>query len=108
MDLSPDFRDLLEELARDAVECAIVGGYAVAFRGRPRATNDIDILLDEDVERGARSLEGRSVSPDSTVLANKLAERQAARRSEEPYADDELRELLLAGAGGLHRDARGG
>ena len=47
MDLAPDFRirEMLEELARDAVEAVIVGGYAVAFHGRPRATKDIDIVL---------------------------------------------------------------
>lgn len=43
MDLHPDFRDLLEELAHSAVEFLVVGGYAVAFHGRPRATKDIDI-----------------------------------------------------------------
>ncbi len=59
MDLPPDFRDLLEELARDAVELLLVGGYAVAFHGRPRATKDIDILLGGEranLERAARAL----------------------------------------------------
>jgi hypothetical protein len=42
MDLPVDFRELLEELARGAVEAVLVGGYAVAFHGRPRATKDID------------------------------------------------------------------
>jgi hypothetical protein len=37
VDLPPDFRDLLEELARDAVEYLVVGGYAVA-RGRRRTS----------------------------------------------------------------------
>jgi predicted nucleotidyltransferase len=32
----------LEELARDSVDFVIVGGYAVAFHGHPRATKDID------------------------------------------------------------------
>ncbi|MBX3207706.1 MAG: nucleotidyltransferase [Labilithrix sp.] len=59
MDLPPDFRDLLEELARDAVEFLLVGGYAVAFHGRPRATKDIDILLGGEpanLERAARAI----------------------------------------------------
>ena len=46
MDLPPDFRELLEELALDAVEFLLIGGYAVAFHGRPRATKDIDIFLE--------------------------------------------------------------
>lgn len=45
MDLPPDFRDLLEEFASAKVEFALVGGFAVAFHGRPRATTDIDLLL---------------------------------------------------------------
>ena len=45
MDLAPDFRDLLEELARGSVEFVVVGGYAAAFHGRPRATKDIDVVL---------------------------------------------------------------
>ena len=59
MDLPPDFRELLEELARDAVEFLLIGGYAVAFHGRPRATKDIDIFLEgsaANLERAARAL----------------------------------------------------
>jgi predicted nucleotidyltransferase len=59
MDLPSDFKELLEELARDGVEFLLVGGYAVAFHGRPRATKDIDILLEggeENLRRAARAL----------------------------------------------------
>lgn len=59
MDLPPDFKELLEELVRDAVEFLLIGGYAVAFHGRPRATKDIDILLEgsvENLERASRAL----------------------------------------------------
>ena len=71
MDLPPDFRELLEELARDAVEFLVVGGYAVAFHGRPRATKDIDILLEssrENLDRAARALT-RFGAPEQTVGA---------------------------------------
>lgn len=59
MDLPSDFKELLEELARDGVEFLLVGGYAVAFHGRPRATKDIDLLLEggeENLRRAARAL----------------------------------------------------
>lgn len=59
MDLPPDFRDLLEEFARAEVGAVLVGGYAVAFHGRPRATKDIDLLLTGDaanLERAAVAL----------------------------------------------------
>ena len=55
MDLPPDFRDLLEELGRAEAEHVLVGGYAVAFHGRPRATKDIDIVLRGDAENLARA-----------------------------------------------------
>ncbi len=59
MDLPPDFKELLEAFAQEAVESVIVGGYAVAFHARPRATKDIDILLAggaQNLERAARAL----------------------------------------------------
>lgn len=59
LDLPPDFRDLLEEFARAEVAAVLVGGYAVAFHGRPRATKDIDLLLTGDsvnLERAATAL----------------------------------------------------
>lgn len=40
MDLSQDFRDLLEAFAAHGVEYLLVGGYAVAFHGRPRFTEE--------------------------------------------------------------------
>ena len=45
MDLPPDFKELLAEFARSGVEAILVGGYAVAYHGRPRATKDIDLVL---------------------------------------------------------------
>jgi hypothetical protein len=46
VDLPPDFRELLAEFARSGVEAVLVGGYAVAFHGRPRATKDIGLVLE--------------------------------------------------------------
>lgn len=45
IDLPDDFRDLLVELARAQAEFVVVGGYAVAFHGNPRATKDLDVLV---------------------------------------------------------------
>ena len=39
----PDFVDLLSALSEAEARFLIVGGYAVALHGRPRATKDIDI-----------------------------------------------------------------
>lgn len=47
MDALPDdFRDMLVELADAGARFMVVGGYAVAYHGHPRATKDIDIWVD--------------------------------------------------------------
>jgi hypothetical protein len=43
--LNADFRDLLECLEHEGVEYVLVGAYALAFHGAPRATGDIDVLV---------------------------------------------------------------
>jgi hypothetical protein len=55
VDLPVDFKDLLAEFARSGVEAALVGGYAVAFHGRPRTTKDIDLLLEGSSANLARA-----------------------------------------------------
>jgi hypothetical protein len=43
--LNEDFRDLLVLLADEGAEFLVVGAYAVAFHGAPRATGDLDVLV---------------------------------------------------------------
>jgi hypothetical protein len=43
--MNPDFRDLLACFDRAGVEYVVVGAYALAFHGVPRATGDIDVLV---------------------------------------------------------------
>jgi hypothetical protein len=45
MDLHPDFKDLLAEFARSEVKYAVLGGYAVGYHAKPRATKDLDLLV---------------------------------------------------------------
>lgn len=57
--LNPDFRDMLAEFNVAAVEYLVVGGYAVAHYGYPRATGDMDFWIrrsPENAERVLRSL----------------------------------------------------
>jgi hypothetical protein len=63
VDLPPDFRELLEEFEREAVELVLVGGYAVAFHARPRATKDIDLVLHGSPENLARARVRRRSEP---------------------------------------------
>ena len=58
--LNPDFRDLLVALGRENVEYVLVGAYALAFHGAPRATGDIDVFVrptPENAERTWRALQ---------------------------------------------------
>ncbi|TSA25897.1 hypothetical protein D4R71_04475 [bacterium] len=50
MNIQQDFEELLELLIEHKVKYLIVGGYAVAFHGYPRFTNDIDIFYEMSEE----------------------------------------------------------
>lgn len=52
--LSQDFLDLLREFSAADVRFMIVGGYAVAFHGRPRATKDLDVWVEASKENAPR------------------------------------------------------
>jgi predicted nucleotidyltransferase len=45
IDLPPDFKEFLRLLSDRRVEYLLIGGYAVAYHGYPRATADIDIWI---------------------------------------------------------------
>lgn len=58
--LNPDFRDMLSVFCDEQVEFMVVGAYALAFHGFPRATGDIDIWIrrsEENAERVWRALQ---------------------------------------------------
>lgn len=44
INLPPDFREFLRLRNEHQVEYLLIGGYAVAYHGDPRATADMDIL----------------------------------------------------------------
>ncbi len=52
--LPSDFRDMLVELSRAGADFVVIGGYAVAFHGHPRATKDIDVLVRATPANAAR------------------------------------------------------
>jgi predicted nucleotidyltransferase len=57
--LNKDFRDILSAFCEEKVEFMLVGAYAVAAHGLPRATGDIDLWIkssDENAERVWRAL----------------------------------------------------
>src|ERR1700744_2458440 len=46
MTLDKDFEDFVVLLNKHKVDYMVVGGYALAFHGKPRHTGDLDIWID--------------------------------------------------------------
>ncbi len=54
MDLNIDFRDMLLALNEVEAEYLVVGAYAVAAHGHPRATGDLDIWVNPNLQNAHR------------------------------------------------------
>ena len=52
--LPQDFKDFLKLLDAEGVEYLLIGGYAVAYHGYPRATEDIDIWIASSLQNAQR------------------------------------------------------
>lgn len=52
--MNPDFVDLLRAFVDHDVRFLIVGAYALALHGRPRATGDLDVWVDATPENARR------------------------------------------------------
>jgi predicted nucleotidyltransferase len=50
--LNATLHDIAEFLKVQGIAFALIGGLAVAVRGEPRSTLDVDIIIDCDVEQG--------------------------------------------------------
>ncbi len=58
--LNPDYRDMLSAFEEESVEYLVVGAYALAAHGAPRATGDLDLWIrpsPENADRAFRALE---------------------------------------------------
>jgi hypothetical protein len=58
--MNPDFVDLLRAFIAADVRFLIVGAYALALHGRPRATGDLDVWIDATPENAARVMSALS------------------------------------------------
>jgi hypothetical protein len=56
--MNPDFTDLLRAFTAADVRFLIVGAYALAVHGRPRATGDLDVWVDATPENAPRVMRG--------------------------------------------------
>jgi hypothetical protein len=52
--MNPDFVDLLRAFIAAEVRFLIVGAYALALHGRPRATGDLDVWIEATPQNAAR------------------------------------------------------
>jgi hypothetical protein len=52
--LNPDYRDMLSAFADAEVEYLVVGAYALAAHGHPRATGDIDLWVRPTLKNAKR------------------------------------------------------
>lgn len=96
MDLPPDFKDLLVEFERAGVRAVVVGGYAVAFHGRPRATKDIDLVLDgspENLTRVATALDAFGAPPHVVEMARAMGPEEIVFLGQPPLRIDLLRTI---------------
>ena len=55
--MNPDFVDLLRAFGDAEVRFMVVGAYALAVHGRPRATGDLDVWIDATPQNGARVMQ---------------------------------------------------
>ena len=58
--MNQDFVDLLRAFAGADVRFLIVGAYALALHGRPRATGDLDVWIDATPENAPRVMSALS------------------------------------------------
>ena len=88
--LNPDYRDILSLFAAEGVEYLVVGAYALAAHGHPRATGDIDLWVrpafDHMNQRGA--LRAVKLGWGARSLARNEPVRTFRVKPHDPITDD--------------------
>jgi predicted nucleotidyltransferase len=101
--LNPDFREMLSCLRDEGVEFIVVGAYALAAHGLPRATGDIDIWVRNSSENARRVMSALSkfgapmseLSEDDFTAADRVVQ----------FGVEPCRIDLLTGIDGVEFDA---
>lgn len=94
MELHPDFSDLLAAFVAARVRFVLLGGYAVSFHGKPRATKDMDLLVSgsgDNPERVARALDEFGAPPNVVAAARAQADSEVVYLGAPPVRIDILR-----------------
>ena len=74
--LNRDYRDMLSAFDEENVEYLVVGAYALAAHGAPRATGDLDLWIRPTPENADRALRALKVfgAPTHDLTASDLAD----------------------------------
>jgi hypothetical protein len=73
--MNPDFVDLLRAFVAADVRVLIVGAYALALHGKPRATGDLDLWIDATPENASRVMSALQFgAPLSDLIVNDLSQ----------------------------------
>lgn len=97
--LPPDFKEFLKLLNSEGVQYLVVGGYAVAFYGHPRATGDLDVWVGvtaENAQRIVRALEQFGFAAGSVPAETFKSAGKVIRMGHPP-----MRIELLTGVSGI-------
>jgi len=108
MKLPSDFKELLEEFAREGVEHVVIGGYAFAWHAEPRATKDLDVFLEgskKNLERAARALASYGAPKNVVDATLNLAETEVVYLGRPPLRIDLLRAIDGVPAADVLRNA---
>lgn len=95
-----DFKDFLRLLHFHGVEYLLVGGYAVALYGYPRATGDMDIWIDintDNAEKAAKVLKDFGMPQDEVTKELFLEKDKVVRMGFPP-----VRIEVITGASGVN------
>ena len=98
LELPDDFRDVLVELADAGADFVLIGGWAMAVHGRPRATEDLDLLVRATPANSARVFAalaafGAPVGPHGVDVATFESEGPAYRIGMKPLRIEVLTKI---------------
>jgi hypothetical protein len=92
-----DLVALCRALNEQAARYLIVGGFAIIHHGYLRATEDIDLLLDGDLENQARVKKALETLPDKAIL--ELGDDDIRDYTVVRVSDEILVDLMIAACG---------
>jgi hypothetical protein len=99
-----DLISLCRELNARGAKYIVVGGFAIIHHGYLRATEDIDLLLDESLENQSRVKQALQILPDKAIL--ELGDEDMRDHSVVRVIDEVLVDLMLAACGIKYEEAK--